>query len=127
MKEHQYSSVVLNVITNSVCNVVCLQMISTAIEWAPIKNVYSPPSALGHYCYPIPLFKKEVDMISQVIGKDGYHFKRLTDLPGVSYIWYNKETFCIEVWTEYDSQLFPHAVTQVYKHLHYCSMKTKTD
>jgi hypothetical protein len=91
--------------------------------WTPIKNVYSPPTILGHYCYNVPLFKHEIDMISQIIGKDGCHFKHLTDFPGVSYIWYNQSTFCIEIWTSYDTTLYPQPITNLFKHIHYITMK----
>ena len=89
------------------------------VSWKPIKNVYSPPTILGHYCYHLPLFQKEVDMISQIIGKDGCHFKKLTNIPGVSYIWFNQSTYCIEMWTSYDSRFLPYVITQVLKHVHH--------
>jgi hypothetical protein len=95
------------------------------MTWVPIKNVYSPPTILGHYCYVLPLIPKEIDIISKIIGKNGCHFKYLTDIPGVSYIWYNPTTYSIEIWTEYDSRLFPYIITRVLRHLHYFTIRNK--
>lgn len=36
--------------------------------------------------------------ISQIIGKEGKHFKALTEKSGVHYIWYNKATEKIDIW-----------------------------
>jgi len=65
-------------------------------NWQPITNVYSPP--IGHFVYRLPLLDHEIENIGQIIGKNGIHFKKITALYSLSYIWYNSETQSIEIW-----------------------------
>ena len=55
---------------------------------------YSPPNA--HYTQLYGLFENE-DMF-KFIGKNGAHFKYLTENLGVEYIWWNKDQNIIEIW-----------------------------
>ena len=55
---------------------------------------YSPPNT--HYTQLYGLFENE-DMF-KFIGKNGAHFKYLTEKLGVEYIWWNKENNIIEIW-----------------------------
>ena len=55
---------------------------------------YSPPNTF--YSQTYGLFENE-DMY-QFIGKDGVHFKSLTTVLGLDYIWWKKDTNIIELW-----------------------------
>jgi hypothetical protein len=65
-------------------------------NWQSITNVYSPP--IGHYVYHLPLYDFEIQNIGLIIGKNGIHFKNMTLLFGLSYLWFNSETKSIEIW-----------------------------
>lgn len=56
---------------------------------------YNPPRHLP--CKKIS-FCFEKDVLKPIIGVDGCKFKYITEKSGVSYIWYNDDTKCVEIW-----------------------------
>ena len=58
---------------------------------------YNPPST--HYC-EINAFTSPSDNF-KLIGPNGHNFKRLTNLLGVQYMWWNIERNVIEIWGPY--------------------------
>lgn len=103
MKVQPFLSHVLNVISNSQYNfdfsfvLFLLSTDFTRMIYQPIPNIYSPP--IGHFNYVLPLYQFEIDMIGKIIGKNGYYFKSITQKMGMSYIWFNEKTNCIELWS----------------------------
>lgn len=56
---------------------------------------YNPPNM--HYSQVKSILYTEEDMF-KFIGKEGKHFKALTQYLKINYIWWNKETNIIELW-----------------------------
>lgn len=48
------------------------------------------------FCKKIP-FRFEQDVLKPIIGKNGCHFKYITEKSGVSYIWYDDKNKCVEI------------------------------
>jgi len=69
------------------------------VEWMPMGNgVYSPP--VLHYGIAVTymaLDPKEYQILGLIIGKQGIHFKKITELSGALYIFARHQW--IEVWT----------------------------
>ena len=68
------------------------------LVWKPVTNVYSPPvlhpdvKKADFYLQP-----EQSKIIGLLIGRNGYHFKRITEISGCLYIFYiGCQT--IEVW-----------------------------
>ena len=59
-----------------------------------MASVYDPPNTF--YCHTYGLESNE-DMY-QFIGKNGAHFKYLTEKLEIDYIWWNKDINIIELW-----------------------------
>ena len=57
-------------------------------------GVYNPPTN-AHYT-EIP-FKSNTD-IHKIIGRNGKHFKTITKMANVQYIWFNHDKKNIEIW-----------------------------
>lgn len=55
---------------------------------------YNPP--VTHYTH-LKIALDDKTML-KVIGKGGYHFKKITQQTNVNYIWWNKESSIIEIW-----------------------------
>ena len=59
-----------------------------------MKAEYSPPNTFYSH---VKALTDEHEMY-QFIGKDGIHFKILTERLNLKYIWWNKEHNVIEIW-----------------------------
>ena len=62
-----------------------------------MPKIYNPPP--HGYCKVMPIY--DATNIGLVIGKNGTIFNAIThQTPDVNYIWYNRNSKCIEVWGE---------------------------
>lgn len=59
------------------------------------KAVRDPPEG-KHYRQSS--LKIEEEIIPHVIGEDGKHFKRITEMANVDYIWWENNKKIIEIW-----------------------------
>ena len=50
-----------------------------------------------YYC-AIDVSKLDIDVIKQVIGKEGYYFYLNTNIHNIHFIWHNKEKHIFEFW-----------------------------
>lgn len=57
--------------------------------------MYNPP--IAHYCH-VNVSNIDEQSILKVIGRNGHHFKRITETSGASYIWWNRYLGIIEIW-----------------------------
>ena len=72
----------------------CWQM-----KWEPVHGRYSPPaldSSLNIMVMDVP--QELLPKIAQIIGKDGYYFKFITNWSGAVYIFYRDDIKSIEIW-----------------------------
>jgi hypothetical protein len=61
--------------------------------------VYTPPVHVPGILYHcIPVYPELQSKMGLVIGQSGKHFKLISHLAGVNYVWYNKLSHVIEVW-----------------------------
>lgn len=71
-----------------------------SLTWQPVTNLYSPPvlhpgvTRAAFYLQP-----EHTNIIGRLIGKNGFHFKNITDMSGCLYIFYVGSQI-IEVWGE---------------------------
>ena len=56
---------------------------------------YAPPDA--HYCQ-VDLKDADRDLVMRIIGREGVHFKRITEMAKVEYIWWSKDRNVVEIW-----------------------------
>ena len=61
---------------------------------------YNPP--IAHYT-EVDASDLSITQFLKAIGKEGIHFKRLTERTGTEYIWWNQERNIIEVWGSFGS------------------------
>ena len=61
---------------------------------------YNPPNA--HYT-EVDATDLSITHFLRAIGKEGIHFKRLTERTGTEYIWWDQNRNVIEVWGSYGS------------------------
>ena len=62
-----------------------------------MPKIYNPPP--HGYCKTMPIH--DATNIGLVIGKNGTIFNAIThQTPDVNYIWYNRNSKCIEIWGE---------------------------
>ena len=62
-----------------------------------------PPFNCFYYQINSPF---EDSLIKRLIGKDGYYFKNITEKFKLRYVWFNKETKQIEIWSG-NKNIFP--------------------
>jgi len=65
------------------------------LSWTVIPTVYSPPSLfplIRKIVYKVP----DETAMGRVIGRNGLHFKKITQLSGALYLFYNEPE--IEIW-----------------------------
>jgi len=66
------------------------------------QGVYSPPTHIQRtwVIKTLPNYPglREDGNMTRVIGKKGYHFKKITQESGSVYIWYHSQRNIIEVW-----------------------------
>jgi hypothetical protein len=62
---------------------------------------YSPPNTFYTQVKGLP----EKEDMFQFIGKNGAHFKYLTEKMGLDYIWWNSEKNIIEIWGKHQKLL----------------------
>lgn len=63
----------------------------------PSKSEYNPPLHMPFLKIPVT-FMNDKELCSLIIGRNGYHFKEITRLSGVNYIWLNSKTSQLEIW-----------------------------
>lgn len=83
---------------------------------------YAPPVA--HYTQLECKNFSEKEFL-RAIGKDGIHFKRLTDKLGVEYIWWDQDRSVVEIWGSYGS-LARGAKEKVGKYMDFIKRTTTT-
>ena len=70
---------------------------------------YNPPNNAFYTQVLVPVGIN----ISILIGKDGCYFKKITEMSGAQYIWYDKERNVVEVWgREHTLPLALHLLTK---------------
>lgn len=88
------------------------------IRYEPVKGIYSPPSLhplIQSVQIDVPMeFKSQ---IGRMIGKDGLHFKTITEKSGAVYIFYLKDKMKIEIWGEEAS--IHRAIRETQRHFEY--------
>lgn len=88
------------------------------LQWTPIKGVYSPP-LLDHrlYCKIIPIPIDLQNKIGLICGKDGRHFKKISECTFTPYIFYRHDYNSIEIWSF--PIYIPIVESSLYNHFNY--------
>ncbi len=78
------------------------------------NNYPKPPFNTNYmqYGFALPL-----DIAKQVIGRNGCHFKRITQETRVSYIWYDSSQSVIEIWGNYTQ--IPFVIAAIENQIYY--------
>lgn len=95
------------------------------VEWSArmMPKIYNPPSS--GICKSIYL--DDISHIGLVIGKNGAVFNAIThQTPGILYIWFNKNTKCIEVWGDNTTSI-NHAFEKIWQRINYVDSLNKYD
>ena len=77
------------------------------------EKKYNPPVHLFNQTFSVDY---EPSIMKQIIGYNGAHFKNITIVSGVSYIWYNREDKYVEIWGV-NTFLITNAYTMLEKHI----------
>lgn len=71
-----------------------------ALVYTPVKGVYSPPVLhVGLRVHRMDVPQDLIEHAGIIIGKDGTHFKAITNETDSEYIFYRSEMRKIEIWT----------------------------
>lgn len=92
-------------------------MTNSYVEWKNnnYPGFFNPP--INNYYTEIPV-NLEKQQIGLLVGKNGYFFKSITSITGVSYIWYDSNKNVVKLWSCNERNLFI-AVDKIKERMNY--------
>lgn len=86
------------------------------LQYQPVKGRYSPPIlATGMQVSSITVPPDLQNQIGRVIGREGIFLKKITEISGVSYIFYRNDRKEMEIWGV-NTHNIHHATSLLYYH-----------
>lgn len=93
------------------------------LRWQPVRGYYSPPLLHQNIkCNKVPVPDEFLPDMGLVIGKNGVHFKWITERSKVAYIFFCVKTKQIEVWGVEEKKL-DFAIHLIQRHLDHIKIK----
>jgi hypothetical protein len=94
-----------------------MELSSTGVGEKRSPVMYTPPMHVPGILYHcIPVYPELETKMGMVIGQNGKHFKLISHLAGVQYVWYNSVSHAIEVW-DVDGSKIDFAANLLIRHM----------